>query len=184
MPGIINQQMEQPTEQPAEQPAQAAAQPVEGQPGKGKFRSNVVSALPENLKEPFERVVLAGMKVMFSEQMQDDIQQALAGEKPMFQKLAESVTGLMGLLYKQSKGMPKEVIIPAAIELLHEAAAYVTESGMGKVSPEELKQSIQYLVVLMLHGQGANAQQITQAMTGAQPGQPEQPAQPAQPAEA
>lgn len=166
MDGILARAMPAAGQEPQEEQT-----PVEPNQAKQKYRTNVASVLPENLQEPFERVVLAGMQIMFSKDMQDDIQRELSGNRPMFQKLAESVAGLMGLITQQSKGMPPDVVVPAAIELLHEAAAYVNEVGMGEVSPEETKQATQYLVALLLKGSGAADDQIAQVLTGGQQSQ-------------
>lgn len=134
--------------------------------GKGKFKTKVVDSLPANLKEPFERTVLAGMKVMYSDQMQDMIDKEFSGDKPMFQKLGESIAGLMGLLASNAKGMPPEVVVPAGIELMHEAAAFIRESNRGDPTPDDLKRAAQYFVVLIMQSHGQSKEAITQALSG------------------
>jgi hypothetical protein len=161
---MIHQEEMQAEGQPEEAPV---AQEQEAAPEKSKFRSKAVTAVPENLRDAFERVVLAGQKIMFAKEMQDDIAQELQREGETFKKLAEAVLGLIGLIAREAKGkVPPEVVVPAAIELLHEAAAFAQESGKIEVSPEELKQATQYLVILMLKGQGASDQEIEQAFVG------------------
>lgn len=160
MVGLLQQQM---------QPQQPAGAPAPGSPqGAGpQYRSKAVEAIPPDLREAFERVVLAGMQVLYSEETQDLVRQELGRDVPVWRKLAESIAGLMGILQQQSTGqMPQEVIIPAAIELVHEAAAFVAESGMEQVSDEDLKQAAQYVVVLLMRGMGADDNQIGQVLTG------------------
>lgn len=180
--GILDQNMQ--TEQPAPQdqaPPEKMAPGQEQKPGNPgaaralEFKSKAVEAVPANLQEAFKRVVLAGMKVMYSQEMQGEIQSEMKREAPMFQKLAEAVAGLMGVLVSQSKGMPPEVVMPAAVELIYEAASFVNESGMGKASPDDVKQAVQYLAVIMMKAGGMQEGQIQQVFAGA--GQPAQPAQ-------
>lgn len=160
--------------------AKAAGPEMAEQPGAQKFRTKAIEAVPPNLRDAFERVVLAGEAIMFDKGMQPEIQKELSREAPVFRKLAESIVGLIGLIHREAKGKtPPEVIVPAAIELLHEAAAFVQESGMMEVTPDDLKQATQYLVVLLLKGQGAKDDQIQKVFAG-QPAQPAGQQQPPQ----
>ena len=153
--------------EPVQGPAEEQGEPNEQ--GGSKYKTKAVSAIPDNLKGAFESVVLAGIKVMSSEGAIPLIQQEMQSNKPMFQKLGESVAGLMGIIAQESKGkMSKDVMIPAALELIGEAADFITRSKLGQVGPDDVKKASQYLVILMLHGQGASQDQITQVMTGNQ----------------
>lgn len=137
-------------QQPGAEPSQQA-----------KFKTPVNKVLPPDMQEPFERVVLAGKKVLYSEQMQPEIQKLMADPKPIEQKLAEGVRGLMGLLSQQSKpAMPPQIIIPAGIELLHEAADFAQQAGLAQITPEQMTDATQYLAVLLAKGAGASDDQV------------------------
>jgi hypothetical protein len=180
MGGLLSAGTENEDMEGAEQTPSGANQ---GKAGAEKFRTKVVDALPPDMKEPFERVVLAGTKIMVSDEMQDVIDREFGANKPTFQKLGESVAGLMGLIGAQAKNMPPAVVIPAGIELLHEAAAFIGDTNRAQVSPDDIKRATQYFVVLMMQGQGASKDQITQALTGGAgaPGEGEAAGPPAQP---
>lgn len=150
----------------AEQPAQPD-KPQGQQPG--KFKTKVAEALPPEMQEPFERVVLAGMKVMYSKDMQQDVQQIMGREGPIWKKLAEGVANLMTILDRQSgKGLPQEVIIPAAIELVNEYGDFLNQQGKTPVSPEDLQEASVYVAVVTAKLFGASDQDIQQAFAGQQ----------------
>ena len=170
MPGIINGNMA-PAEAPADagmMPANEQESPVEGKEKSGGFLSGVEKAVPPEMMEAFERVVLAGKKIMYSPQMEDTINQELAGEGPIEKKLAEAVAGLITILDRQAKPrIPVQLIIPAAIELVHDAADFVKSAGLvPDITPEQVKTATQLVTMVVLKVYGANEQQIADAMTG------------------
>lgn len=167
--GIIDQTMQQgAAPQPA---AQAAPQAAPGEPsGQPQYKTKVVEAIPPNLRDAFERVILAGMKVMYSPETADMVEEVMSGPGEVWKKLGEGVAGLMMLLDKQSgKGIPQDIIIPAAIELVHEAADHLNKTGQ-EVSEEDVKTATQYVAVLIAKKFGANDQQIM-GMFGGNPAQ-------------
>ena len=170
MRGIINGNMGPATEAPAdaEMPDSEQENPVEGKEKPGGFLSGVEKSVPPELMESFERVVLAGKKVMYSPQMEDTIKEELAGDGPIEKKLAFAVAGLIAMLDKQAKPkLPVKVIVPAAIELLYDAADFIKSTGLApEITPEQLKTATQGLVMLVLKMYGSNDEQIRQAMSG------------------
>lgn len=171
--GLINKQM--PTEPMADEAPTAMGQgtpeqeaPVDGQDKpSGKTMSGVEKVLPPEMMEAFERTVLAGKKVMYSPNMEDTIRQELSGDGPIEKKLAQSVVGLMALLDKQAKPrIPVQVIVPATIELVYDAADFVNNAGLAEVTPEQLKTATQLAVMITLKRYGAPDDQIAQAMRG------------------
>ena len=167
MPGIINGNMASAEAEASMMPA-GEQEPVEGKGKPGGFLSGVEKSVPPELMESFERVVLAGKKVMYSPQMEDTIKQELAGDGPIEKKLAFAVAGLIAMLDKQAKPkLPVKVIVPAAIELLYDAADFVSNAGLAPaVTPEQLKTATQAMVMLVLKMYGSNDEQIRQAMSG------------------
>jgi len=156
----------------------------EGDKGPQKYKTKVVEAIPPEMREAFEKIVLAGMKVLYSKDMQPEIQQVLAKPAPMWKKLAEGIAQVMTLLDHQSgKKLPQEIIIPAAIELVHEYAAFLNKGGKYPVSPEDLKQATQYVVIATAKLYGVPDEQIHQMFGAPAGGQPAEaaPADPAAP---
>jgi hypothetical protein len=193
MAGMIEQQIakapqDEPAAQPANEPANQSATPAGGNPkGAPQYKSKAVEAVPQNLRATFERVVLAGMKIFYSPKMKQMIQQEIAKPGPVEKKLAEGVAGLMALIDSQAKkGLPREILIPAGIELLYEVAEFLSETGQIKVTPEQLQQAATYLAVIIAKRYGASDQQIQQmlqAQGGQAAAQPAEPAAPAEPAD-
>lgn len=143
--------------------------------GAQKYRSSAVNAVPPPLRDAFERIVLAGMKMLYAKDMQDEVEAELGKSGPIEQRIAVGVMGLMGLILQQAKNPPPEVIIPAGIELVYEAADYATEAGIAEVSEEQKKDAAILFAVLMLKQAGASDDQIKslaaqQAASGAMEG--------------
>lgn len=106
--------------------------------------------LPENMKAPFQRVVLAGLKVMFDPQTHQLMLKELAGPAPLPQKLGLGITGLIALLFQQAqRGIPPQLLIPAGLVLLAHAVQFVQQSG-ERVSAQEFGQASQIFIDRLL----------------------------------
>src|SRR5512139_436096 len=83
---------------------------------------------PED-RESLARIVLAGQKVMFSEQTHKYMVEMLDKPGDMSGKLAYGIVELMGLLVEQSKGkIPPQLIIPAGSLLLLKACEFIART--------------------------------------------------------
>lgn len=106
--------------------------------------------LPPDLENAYQRVVVAGMKIMFSPETRDEVLKQIDGPGPMPEKLAKGIAGLMILLFDQSnKTMPPQVIIPAGIELLVHAGEFLDKSG-SEVSDQEIGTAISLMIQMLL----------------------------------
>lgn len=77
-----------------------------------------------------QRIVVAGMKVMFAPQTRHMLQQALQGSSPIGVKVGQGVAGLLGLLQQESQGsLPKNLLIPAGMVLCVHACEFLDQSG-------------------------------------------------------
>ena len=140
-------------------------------------KPDVSGAVPPEMKDAVDRVVAAGMKVMYSPEMQQERQQAVQSQDPMPKKLAENVTGLMLTLDQRTKGgIPVQALFPAAMMLLSEAAELLTEAGQT-VSDEDYKEAARMLFVLIGKKLGGTDEQIMQAAQQALPAGGEAPAE-------
>lgn len=172
MQGLISSRMQQAAQPPMAEgqspaPEQPPAQPQE-QSGQGKYKSGVDKAVPPEHQEDFERVVLAGMQLMYSEEMKDEIDALLQDERPIEQRLAEGITGLMALLDQQAKpAIPLPVIIPAAVELLYEIATFLAQvRAIPALAPEQMQEAVQLTVGMIAKRYGMPDEQIVQMLTG------------------
>lgn len=122
------------------------------------------------MKDTVDRIVAAGMKIMYSPQMKDEREQAVSGPDPIPKKLCDNVVGLTLTLDQQTKGgIPVEALFPAAMLLLTEAAQLLTQAGQD-VSDEDYKDAARMIFVLMGKKLGGTDEQIMAAAQQAMPG--------------
>lgn len=102
--------------------------------------------LPPPMQGPYARVVMAGQKIMFSQQMTSQIQALLQGPGTLGQKIGNGVTALLAILIDQSNHtMPPSLLIPAGIELCTDFADLLRGSGMG-VADTDTSEGIETMV--------------------------------------
>lgn len=102
---------------------------------------------PPELQDAFLRVVTAGMKLMFSKETQAETLKVLDQEGPMSQKLGEGVAlVLMTLFLESNKTIPPQVIIPAGIDLVVQAADFVKQAGLAKITNKDIGDGIQVMM--------------------------------------
>lgn len=151
------------------QKAAASAAPSEGGDTFTKPDLSAVPLTPEQ-KDQADRIVAAGMKMMLSPQMRDDLKKAMASPEPTPKVLSENVVGLMLTMDSKAgkSGLPQEAIMPAAVELLGEAGQLMVDGGRP-VSQEDFKTAIQMTFVLISKKMGMDDAQIMDTANKALP---------------
>lgn len=138
---------------------------------------------PPEQVDAVERIMAAGMKLMYSEGMRDQLRQAVQSESPMHQKLAENTAGLLLTLDKQSKGgIPLPAMFPAGMALLGEAVEVVQSAGQ-EVGQEDFNDAALLLFAILGKKMGASDEQLMQVAQKAAAGGGAQQPQQAQPTE-
>lgn len=118
--------------------------------------------VPPEQHDAVDRVVAAGMKVMYSEEMADERQQAIESQEPVAKKLADNVTGLLLTLDGQSKGgIPEATIFPAGVMLVNEAANMLVQAGQP-VSQDDYNEALQVMYVQLGKKLGVPDDQLMQ----------------------
>ncbi len=126
--------------------------------------------LPPELRNAYERVVAAGMKVLFSKQTHKYMLDQLQAPGSNAEKLGQGIAKVMVFLFNESNGtMPQEVIVPAAMLLVMKAADFINESGKGKITDEEIGQAMEILVDALFEGFGADRSELDAAMAQEMP---------------
>jgi hypothetical protein len=121
--------------------------------------------MPPELQEAYERVVIAGMKVMFSKESHKLMLDEFQKEGPLGQKLGTGIAGLMLLLVKESNGtIPPEVIIPAGINLLTRAADFIRKSEIEKITNGDIGDAMEVFISTILEKFGVSPEQMTQML--------------------
>jgi hypothetical protein len=118
--------------------------------------------IPDEFREAYMKVVAAGMTVMFSkESNKASVDAIMRGEGPLPQRLGQSIAGLLGMMIKESNNtIPPQVIIPAGVELLIEAADFLRRAGLAPMSNQEVGQAMEVMVATVLEAAGLSPQKI------------------------
>lgn len=176
MPGIIQQQMppqpggdpSQGGGDPSQMPPQPGGDPSQGgapQPGQQMDLSpqgvRGQMQMPPQLQQAYERVVAAGMKVMFDPKTHGQMVQVLQQPGPLDQKIAQGIAGLLMLLWKESNGsIPPKVLIPAGIELAMHAVDFLKKAGQ-QVSDQDVAQGVSEMINIVLQKFGINPDKLS-----------------------
>jgi hypothetical protein len=121
--------------------------------------------MPPELQEAYERVVIAGMKVMFSKESHKLMLDELQKEGPVGQKLGMGIAGLMLLLVKESNStIPPEVIIPAGINLLTRAADFIRKSEIEKITNADIGDAMEVMISTILQKFGVEPEQMAEML--------------------
>ena len=143
---------------------QARARQTEQPESGGKMQTpDWRSVTPPELMDTVERIVAAGVKMMFSPELREELLQAVQAQAPVDQKLADSVVGLTLVLDKQSNGgIPVAALFPAGIALLSEAAKVLEAAGQ-QVTQEDFNDAALRMFVVMGKKLGGTDDQIMQS---------------------
>lgn len=180
MAGLIEKKMA------GEEPVQDGneAGPFKGQspdaPAAGKaVRDNI--QVPPELQDAYERMVLAGRKVMFSQETHESSMSQLMKEQgPIADRLGRSIAGLVALLFSESgNALPPMVLIPVGTNLLSDAADFLNESGTEKVTNADLAEAMGTMIETLFEAFGITPEKIQEMAGGGFQAAPQQQAQPA-----
>lgn len=109
-----------------------------------------------------DKIVLAGRKVMFSEQSHKLFLEQLDGPGTIAQKLGQGVAGLMALLWQESKqSLPPQLLIPGGMVLVAVAADFLRKGGMD-VSDEDVAGGIEAMVTALLQAGGVDPDKMAE----------------------
>lgn len=121
--------------------------------------------MPPELQEAYDRVVLAGMKVMFDKATHSKVMKAIEGEGPLSKRLGVGIAGLMATLFKQSNNtIPPQVLIPAGTNLLMQAADFLKRTGTEPVSNQDIGEAMQVMINTILDMFGVDPMKLRGAL--------------------
>jgi len=118
--------------------------------------------------DAYDRVVTAGMKMLYSKDNAQMMQELIGNEEiPVENKLGEGIANLMVMMDNTGNGtIPKEVLVPAGITLMFEAADYLYEIGI-EVTEDDFGKALELLIKGIFVGYGidpAKVDQVIEAM--------------------
>lgn len=137
--------------------------------------------IPPELQKQYKALIVAGKTIMYSPQTHDLMQQTLSGPDPMAKKLAMGITGLMVLIWNESKGsVNPKLVIPVATALMAEAVDYIEKTGMAQITNQDVSQALTLMIPMIVKKIGGAGQNgATPAPNGATPAPSTPMAQPA-----
>lgn len=111
--------------------------------------------LDGKLGDAYDRVLTAGMKMLYSPQTADTVHKLIFDEElPMPNKLGEGIANLVVMMDNQGNGtIPKEVLVPVGVALMFEAADYLFEVGV-EVTEDDLGKALELLIEGIFVGYG------------------------------
>jgi hypothetical protein len=141
-----------------------AAQAAEPDSGPAFKKPDISAHIPPELKDTVDRIVAAGMKIMYAPQMRGDLMKAVQSQEPTPKVLAENITGLMLAIDQKAgkSGLPPPAVFPAAMELFGDAATVLTQAGK-QVSQNDYDDGLRMLYVMLGKKMGGTDAQIMDA---------------------
>lgn len=146
-------------------------QPVQGTPEQGaaitpeSIQEGI--KMPPKLQNAYDRVVLAGMKIMFSEKTNQVVMKQMQGQGPVSERLGMGIAGLMATLYKESnKTIPPAVIIPAGVYLLAQAADFLKKTQIENIDDKAIGDAMQIFVEITIKMFGGDPDKVYGILNG------------------
>ena len=117
--------------------------------------ANMVTVMPPEMRDAYQRVVVAGKKMMYAPETAEAIHGIILDDKiPMANKLGEGVANLVVMMDNQGNGtIPKDVLVPVGVTLMFEAADYLFEVGM-EVTEGDLSDAMELMVYSIFEAYG------------------------------
>jgi hypothetical protein len=139
-----------------------------GGAGLGFPLPNIAAKIPPQYQAALKVFILAGKRTMYSPQSRKLLQRELAKPIPLPQKLAEGVVGLVLILYMENgRRIPLPILIPAAIELLGDAAQFVGQITGQQVTKQIYGQAVALATAMLAKKLGIVQQFAQVARRGA-----------------
>jgi hypothetical protein len=122
--------------------------------------------MPPELQKAYDKVVIAGMKMLFSKETHRIMLKELQRGGPLADRLGKGIAGLMLILYKESNAtMPPAVIIPAGIELLMQAVDFLRKTGLEKVTNKDIGDGMEQMITIIAQKFGASPDKLQAALS-------------------
>lgn len=134
-----------------------------------KAEAAIDAKVPPKDKAAYDKIVLAGMKVIFSKDTHGPLMQGLKESQEPIKTAVEGVIGLLGILFKESRNtMPVGPMILAGQSLMMEVLDFMEQGGMIEVTPDVLGEATQLYIETLLPKIGMSPQKMQAIMSQAQ----------------
>jgi hypothetical protein len=123
----------------------------------------MASMMDGKLGDAYDRVLTAGMKMMYSADNSQLMQDIITNDEiPVANKLGEGIANLLVMMDNTGNGtIPKEIMVPVGVALMFEAADYLFEVGV-EVTEADLGAALELLIKGVFVGYGIDPAKIDQ----------------------
>lgn len=128
--------------------------------------------VPANLQPAFNRAVAAGMTLLYSPALHQQMVQKLDSTPNPAENASLGAVNLTGTLLNQSKGsMPVAIAAPVAMVLLCEILDFVSQAGKVQITPDVVSTAAhsvsEHMLAMLKISQGQLHQVVAHGMSGA-----------------
>lgn len=110
-----------------------------------------MNEMPQKDAEALQKIIMAGMKVMYDKSTFEIFKKGMTSKQPIEQKLLTQAVGLVKILMDKSNGsIPLRLLLPAATFLLFEMANFLIESGYENVTEKNIERAVMGLPDLVV----------------------------------
>lgn len=119
-------------------------------------------------KQQLERIIAAGMKVLFDPTTHKLMLDKMNEPGPIEQKIGEGILNLLSTLWQESKqSLPPQLLIPAGLVLVAHVCDFMNKSG-SPVTPKQQGDASEIMVNSMLKWGGIDPDKVAAKASGPQ----------------
>jgi hypothetical protein len=131
----------------------------------------IIAKVPPALKEGFDKILHAGMTIMYSPKLAEQRNQRIAATTDPVKDAAEGSARMVSNLYQQSgKKLPAPLIVPAAMVFGFEWLDLLAKAGKANVTPDMIAQTTQAIADAVLPLMGITKDKLAALVAKAQQG--------------
>lgn len=156
-----------------------------------KVAQSLIDKVPQQLREPLERAVQAGNKVMHSKETRRMFKNQMSQEMPAHELVGEGCAKIVVILWRDSGGkLPLRVLIPAGLIITMQGLEFMMDAGvLDEVTNQDIDEATKHYVSSFLQLMGVTPEMMQQILEqgaaqmqqqGADPSAAAAPAQPQQ----
>lgn len=131
--------------------------------------AKIEASVPEDQQSAYARILIAGMKVLFSQQTHGDMVAKLKESEDPIADTGKGAVGLIVTLHKESKGtMPPKAMIPAGTVLMLNALDYLDSTGIVKIDKPEIDRATEIFLDALMPQMGLTPERTQKLMGSVQ----------------
>ena len=147
-----------------------------------KIERGIEAKVPPEMKKDYLAVVVAGMRIMYSEETAHLIDDQLKSSTDIVKNVSEGIAKLIGMISNESKGsMSQPAAALASISLMAQALDYAERKYGTTITPEIAAACTKATATAVLGVFNIGQDQVDQQIAKGRSGAPQEQAQPSQP---